>query len=129
MADAVSVALIGAGRTGTPLLKEMVKYSYLNIVGVADLNPDAEGMAIAKANGLFTTTDPVALISKGEEIDILVEVSGDKSLKKVIKDYFQNTNNRKTIIMHDLIARVFISMTSQQKQLIPSFHPDDVGVG
>ena len=129
MADAVSVALIGAGRTGTPLLKEMVKYSYINIVGVADLNPDAEGMAIAKDNGLFTTTDPVALISKGEEIDILVEVSGDRSLKKVIKDYFQNTNNRKTIIMHDLIARVFISMTSQQQKLIPSFHPDDVGVG
>lgn len=129
MADSISVALIGAGRTGTPLLQEMVKYAYINIVGVADLNADAEGMAIAKENGIFTTTDPVSLISKGEEIDILVEVSGDKSLKKVIKDYFQNTNNRKTIIMHDLIARLFISMTTQQLELIPSFHPDDVGVG
>lgn len=129
MADSVNVALIGAGRTGTPLLKEMIKYSYINIVGVADLNGDAEGINIAKENGIFTTTDPVSLISKGEAIDILVEVSGDKSLKKVIKDYFQNTSNRKTIIMHDLIARVFISMTTQQQQLIPSFHPDDVGVG
>lgn len=129
MSESVSVALIGAGRTGTPLLKEMVKYPYINIVGVADLNPDAEGMAFAKENGVFTTTDPVTLISKGEEIDILVEVSGDKSLKKVIKDYFQNTKNNKTIIMHDLIARLFISMTTQQTKLIPSFHPDDVGVG
>ena len=129
MADSVSVALIGAGRTGTPLLKEMIKYSYINIIGVADLNADAEGMAIAKEKGIFTTTDPVSLISKGEEIDVLVEVSGDKSLKKVIKDYFQNTSNRRTIIMHDLVARLFISMTTQQQELIPSFHPDDVGVG
>ncbi len=129
MADSVSVALIGAGRTGTPLLKEMVKYSYINIIGVADLNPDAEGMKVAQDNGIFTTTDPVSLISKGEEIDVLVEVSGDKSLKKVIKDYFQNTSNRKTIIMHDLVARLFISMTTQQSELIPSFHPEDVGVG
>lgn len=129
MSEQVSVALIGAGRTGTPLLSEMLKYSYVNIVGVADLNPDAEGMALAKENGVFTTTDPVALISKGDEIDILVEVSGDVTLKKVIKDYFQNTSNKKTIIMHDLIARLFISMTTQQQDLIPSFHPDDVGIG
>ena len=129
MSDKINIALIGAGRTGTPLLKEMIKYSYINIVGVADLNASAEGMKIAEDNGIFATTNPVDLISKGEEIDILVEVSGDISLKKVIKDYLQNSSNKKTIIMHDLIARLFISMTTQQTELIPSMHPDDVGVG
>ena len=129
MSDKINVALIGAGRTGTPLLKEMLKYSYINIVGVADLNETAEGMKLATENGIYATTAPIDLISKGEEIDILVEVSGDLTLKKVIKDYMQNTNNRKTIIMHDLVARLFISMTTQQTALIPSLHPDDVGVG
>lgn len=129
MSDKINIGLIGAGRTGTPLLKEMLKYSYVNIVGVADLNESAEGMQVAKDNGVFVTTNPVDLISKGEEIDILVEVSGDLSLKKVIKDYLQNTRNKKTIIMHDLVARLFISMTTQQTSLIPALHPDDVGVG
>ena len=129
MSEKINIGLIGAGRTGTPLLKEMLKYSYINIVGVADLNKTAEGIQIATDNGLFVTTNPVDLISKGEEIDILVEVSGDHSLKKVIKDYLQNTRNKKTIIMHDLVARLFISMTTQQTTLIPSLHPDDVGVG
>ena len=129
MSDNINVALIGAGRTGTPLLKEMLKYSYINVVGVADLNETAEGMKLAAENGIYATTAPVDLISKGEEIDILVEVSGDLTLKKVIKDYMQNTNNKKTIIMHDLVARLFISMTTQQAALIPSLHPDDVGVG
>ena len=129
MADKINVALIGAGRTGTPLLKEMLNYSYINIVGVADLNDSAEGMKLARDNNLFATTAPVDLISKGEEIDILVEVSGDLTLKKVIKDYMQNTNNKKTIIMHDLVARLFISMTTQQSTLIPSLHPEDIGIG
>ena len=129
MSDKINIALIGAGRTGTPLLKEMIKYSYINIVGVSDLNASAEGMQIAADNGIFATTNPVDLISKGDEIDILVEVSGDMTLKKVIKDYLQTTNNKKTIIMHDMIARLFISMTTQQSALIPSLHPDDVGVG
>jgi len=129
MSEKVNVALIGAGRTGTPLLQEMLKYPYVYIVGVADLNPAAEGMKIAADNGVFTTTDPVTLISKGQKIDILVEVSGDASLKKVIKDYLHKTGNKKTIIMHDLIARLFISMTTSQQELIPSMHPRDVGVG
>ena len=129
MSDKINIALIGAGRTGTPLLKEMIKYSYINIVGVSDLNASAEGMQIAADKGIFATTNPVDLISKGDEIDILVEVSGDMTLKKVIKDYLQTTNNKKTIIMHDMIARLFISMTTQQSALIPSLHPDDVGVG
>jgi len=129
MSEKVNVALIGAGRTGTPLLKEMLKYPYVNIVGVADLNSAAEGMKIAADNGLYVTTDPIELISKGQKIDIMVEVSGDPSLKKVIKDYFQNTGNKKTIIMHDLIARLFISMTTSQPNLIPSLHPGDIGIG
>jgi acetaldehyde dehydrogenase (acetylating) len=129
MADKVSVALIGAGRTGTPLLRELLKYSYVKIVGVADLNPSAEGIKLAAEKGIFTTSDPMALVKKGADIDILVEVSGDGSLKKTIKDQFEKSKNKHTIIMHDLIARLFISVCTQQQKLIPSLHPDDVGIG
>lgn len=127
--EKVRVALIGAGRTGTPLLKELLQYAYIDMVGVADLNPNAEGIKIAAAKGIFTTTDPMALVHKGDNVDILVEVSGDKSLKKQIKDYFEISGNKTTIIMHDLIARVFISICTRQPELIPSLHPQDVGVG
>jgi delta-aminolevulinic acid dehydratase/porphobilinogen synthase len=47
----------------------------------------------------------------------------------VIKDFLQKTDNKKTIIMHDLVARLFISMTTQQSERIPSLPPEDVGVG
>ena len=62
MSDKINIGLIGAGRTGTPLLQEMIKYSYINIIGVADLNASAEGMKVAADNGIFVTTNPVDLI-------------------------------------------------------------------
>jgi acetaldehyde dehydrogenase (acetylating) len=129
MSDKISVALIGGGRTGTPLLKELFKYSYIEIVGVADLDPAAEGIKLASDKGIFTTSDPMELVRKDAAIDILVEVSGDSKLKKTIKAEFERSGNTKTIIMHDLIARLFISVCTQQQQLIPSLHPQDVGVG
>lgn len=129
MADQIGVALVGGGRTGTPILKEMMKYNYINIIGVADLNPTAEGIKIAAAKGIYTTSDPMALVSKGDAIDILIEVSGDAALKQSIKAAFAKSGNKKTIIMHDLIARLFISVCTQQQELIPTLHPDDIGVG
>ncbi|MBC7951137.1 MAG: hypothetical protein H7Z12_04845 [Rhodospirillaceae bacterium] len=129
MPDHITVALIGAGRTGGPLLAELIKYPYVTIIGVADLNPASDGVALAKANGIYTTTNPMELVDKGAAIDILVETSGDGKLKQTIKDHFEATGNKRTIIMHDLIARLFISVCTQQTELVPSFHPQDVGIG
>lgn len=129
MTDKVRVALIGAGRTGTPLLKEIMKYKYVDIIGVADKNGRAPGIGIAKKKGLYTTIKPMDLVKKAKEIDILIEVSGDLKLKKQIKSYFAKSRNKTTIIMHDLIARLFISVCTKKTKLIPSLHPDDVGIG
>lgn len=129
MPDSITVALIGAGRTGGPLLAELVKYPYVTIIGVADLNPASDGVALAKSKGIYTTTDPMELVAKDASIDILVETSGDVALKQAIKDRFEASGNKRTIIMHDLIARLFISVCTQQTDLVPSFHPQDVGIG
>ena len=129
MADKVKVGLIGAGRTGTPLLKEFLKYTYVEIIGVADINEKAQGIKLAVSKGIFTTTKPMGLVKRSADIDILIEVSGDMKLKKKIKEYLAKSRNKKTIIMHDLTARLFISMTTKKTKLIPGFHPDDVGIG
>lgn len=129
MADKIRVALIGAGRTGTPLLKEFLKYRYVEVVGVADINPAAEGIRLAAKKGIFTTAKPMDIVRKAGDIDILIEVSGDRKLKRSLKNHFEKTGNKKTIIMHDLIARLFISVCTKKSKLIPSFHPEDVGIG
>lgn len=128
MAKVVKVALIGAGRTGTPLLKELLKYRYIKIVGVADRKEAAAGIKLAAQRKIYTTSDPMALLRK-KNIDILIDVTGDGKLKKSIKDFLAKTRNSRTLIMHELIARLFISVSTRKSALAPSFHPRAVGIG
>ncbi len=129
MAQKINVALIGGGRTGTPLLKALLGYPFINVVGIADKNASAKSMKLAKKQGIFTTTKPMEIVDMGAEVDILIEVTGDSSLKKRIKAKLVKNKNRKTIIMHDLVARMFISICTNRKSLVADFHPHIVGVG
>ncbi len=127
--ESVRVALLGAGRTGTAFLKEMLGYNYIEVVGVCDLEDEAPGLQLARQSGLMTTLDPMELLSLGEQIDLLVELSGDPAQKRQIKDYFERIDNSHTIIMHDLVARLCVSLATRHDRLLPTIHPDDTGIG
>jgi predicted homoserine dehydrogenase-like protein len=127
--DKIRIAIVGGGRTGTPLVEEFLKTPYVELVGLADMNPESPGALYAKENGVFFTTDAMIFAAKGDEIDLLIEVSGDPSVKRRLKDAFINEGNRHTIIMHDLVARLVISMVSKSDTLVPGFHPSDEGIG
>lgn len=127
--EKVKIGIIGCGRSGMPLMEEFTKHPYIEIKGVADLNPDTPGIKLAKEKGIFATTNPMDLVRMGDELNFLIDVSGDKDLKKRIKDYYAETGNKKTIIIHDLTARFLISLCSKSCALTKTFHPDDIGIG
>lgn len=127
--EKVRIAIVGGGRTGAPLIESFLSTPYVELVGVADTNPESGGAALAKENGVFFTTDAMMFASKGDEIDLLFEVSGDLSVKRRLKDAFIQEGNRHTIIVHDLVARLVTSLVSDSDTLVPSMHPDDDGVG
>lgn len=129
MGEKVRIAVVGGGRTGKPLIEEFLKREYVDLVGVADTDPESPGARLAKDSGVFFTTDAMLFAAKGDEIDLLIEVSGDPAVKRRLKDAFIQEGNRHTIIMHDLVARLVMTMVSGADELMPSVHPDDVGVG
>lgn len=129
MSQNISIAVIGAGRTGTPLLHDLLQYDYIRVLGVADLDPESPGMLLAHERLIPCFTDPMAMVEAVGAVDILVEVSGDRSLKAKIKQHFETQGNRHTIIMHDLIARLVISLCGRSPTLAPAFHPGDEGIG
>jgi acetaldehyde dehydrogenase (acetylating) len=129
MGDMVRIAVVGGGRTGTPLIEEFLKRPYARLVGVADVDPESPGARLARDNGVFFTTDALLFAAKGDDIDLLIEVSGDPTVKRRLKDAFIQEGNRHTIIMHDLIARLVMTIVTGSDELLPSVHPDDVGVG
>jgi predicted homoserine dehydrogenase-like protein len=124
----VSVALVGGGRTGGPLLEALLELPYVRIVGVADRDVDSPGAEIARRNGIFLTPHADVLAAKADEIDLIIEVTGDPSVKPSLKSAFRAQGNTDTIIVHDLVARLLMTLATGSDSLAPTFHPDDIGV-
>lgn len=56
------VLIIGAGRGGHALLEMFLEDDLVQVVAIADTNPDAAGLKLAKQNGIPTFTDSVQAI-------------------------------------------------------------------
>ncbi|KAF0208110.1 MAG: hypothetical protein Q8S43_04720 [Actinomycetota bacterium] len=129
MGDIVRIALVGGGRTGMPLLEDFLKRPYVQVIGVADRDPESPGAKLARENDIFFTVHPDVLAAKASEIDVIIEVSGDPSVKPALKDAFMAQGNRHTIILQDVVARLFISIIQNSNELIETLHPGDEGIG
>jgi predicted homoserine dehydrogenase-like protein len=129
MGDIVRIALVGAGRTGMPLLEDFLKRPYVKVIGVADRDPESPGAKLARENDIFFTVHPDVLAAKAAEIDVIIEVSGDPTVKPALKDAFQAQGNRHTIILQDVVARLFISIIQNSNELVETVHPGDEGIG
>ncbi|MDZ4654559.1 MAG: hypothetical protein U1F44_01570 [Coriobacteriia bacterium] len=127
--DKVRIAIVGGGRTGMPLLEDFLKRPFIEVAGVADADPNSPGANLARANGIFYTENADVLAAKGDEIDLIIEVSGDPAVKPALKDAFVAQGNRHTLIVHDLIARVLMSLSANADTLIRAYHPNDEGIG
>lgn len=77
------VAIIGGGRVCKAILEIVLDPSFEGdkscIVGVADIDQGAEGLRYARDNGIYTTDDYGEFLSS-EEIDTIVEITGDDYL-------------------------------------------------
>lgn len=125
--DTIRVAVVGGGRTGTPLIENLLEIPYIRIAGIADKDPNSRGAELARENGLFFTESPDVLAARGNHIDIIVEVTGDPEVKRRLKESFQAQGNKHTIILADLPARLILSIVTGSNTLVPTYHPDDDG--
>jgi signal transduction histidine kinase len=72
----LKVIILGAGRGGTALIDLFAKGAGVEIVGVADANPDAQGLKLAAELNIPTTTNPAELVSR-DGANLIVDVTGD----------------------------------------------------
>ena len=78
------IAIVGAGHGGTALLQLLHKKPGIEIVGIADRNPQAPGLALASQFGLPTTQDIRELL-KSPLPQMLIDVSGDPEAAVALK--------------------------------------------
>jgi len=116
----IRIAVIGAGETGTPLLRQLLDAAFIDLLGVADLSDTQPGMQLAKSRGVRTTNDFMDLARLGEGVDIIIDVTGVSKVRDQLRHYLQETGNHHTIIMHELIAVLLMSLS--QGQLVSAKH-------
>lgn len=85
-AGATHVAIIGAGRGGTALMEIFASDPLVQIVGVAEINPKAPGLPLAKRLGIPTTRDYRRLLDL-ERMDLIIDVSGNSDVWQFLQDF------------------------------------------
>ena len=110
--DIFRIAVIGAGETGTPLLTQLLDAPFVKLLGVADLDAEAPGMRLARARGVTTTTDFMELARLGEEVDVLIDVTGVAKVREALRQHMQDSGNHHTLIVHEMLVQLMLSLLS-----------------
>jgi two-component system NtrC family sensor kinase len=110
IAHNINLAIVGGGRACRFFLNllgnESFTYLKINIVGVCDINPEAEGLVLAKEMGIYTTNDFQDLF-KIENLDSIIELTGSK---EVLLDIIRFRPKEIGVIEHNigrLMRRLF----------------------
>lgn len=102
----LNVAIVGGGARCKALLRlalgNKLKNFQMHVMGVADPNPQAPGLAYARQHSIFTTRDYHDLY-KLKPLDLIIEVTG----KRAVRDEIVYSKPRHIRIMDHAAANLF----------------------
>jgi signal transduction histidine kinase len=79
----IRVIIVGGGKGGMALVELFSRSPNVEIVGMADINPEAPGLRLARNLGIRTTSDALALVDE-DRADLIVDVTGDPAMKSLL---------------------------------------------
>ena len=84
----INVAIVGMGRGGTTVLRNLDGLTQIKVVAVADSNMEAPGIALAQKRGIFVTLDFIDLFSL-PKLDVIIEATGMVSVQNSIRQHLK----------------------------------------
>ena len=106
-----NIAIIGLGRIGSAFLGAMQQKN-INLVCVAErIDTPAKAQA-AKAGIKIATLDDI--VSMGDMIDIIFDLTGIFSVRKELREKLQASNNQHTVIAPETIVHLVWSLISEE---------------
>lgn len=85
-ASVTHVAIIGAGKGGTALMEIFAEDPLVRIIGIAEINPKAVGLKLARRLHIPVTRDYRDLLEM-ERVDLIIDVSGSPEVGRVLLDF------------------------------------------
>jgi signal transduction histidine kinase len=80
---ATRVAIVGAGRGGTALLELFHQIPSIEMIGIADRDPQARGLHRARELHI-PVVDKVSALTGDPQVDLIVDVTGDPDMERFI---------------------------------------------
>jgi predicted homoserine dehydrogenase-like protein len=104
------IGVIGAGETGTPLLRQLLSAPFIELVVVADLNGESPGMKLVRERGVKVTHNGLDIAELGSQIDIIIDMTGSPKVREDLRRYMQFSGNTHTVIVHERVALLMLSL-------------------
>lgn len=80
------IIILGAGKGGTALLESFLNLPSIRVLGIADKDPDAPGLKLARLHHIPTSQNPIDLIQQ-PDIHLIVNVTGNPALSELPAQY------------------------------------------
>lgn len=108
----MKIAVVGAGKGGTNLIKVFQTLNDIEVKVVVDTNSSAEGMLYARQHGISSENDIVNI--RKYPVDVIVEATGANSVVSRLNELYGESHQ----IISSEVAQVFNQMVDGQVSLL-----------
>lgn len=117
----VKVVIIGAGQGGGTVLRRLMKSNWVEITGVIDKDPEAEGICLAREAGLPCFIEDSIEVLEKVEADLVFELTGDPqvgaNLNNLSNKSFDVSSGQVTYLLWDVIRELEEQEVNIRKRL------------
>ncbi|MFK5892475.1 MAG: hypothetical protein QM504_04550 [Pseudomonadota bacterium] len=111
MSDKINIALLGLGHVGQEFAENFLEIIQeggkpVNIIAVAHRQLNSPIVLGFQQSGVRIFENAVDVVSMGEEVDIIFDLTGDTETRVALRQALKESNNRHTVIAPEMMAKL-----------------------
>ncbi|KKM10775.1 Fis family transcriptional regulator [Clostridiales bacterium PH28_bin88] len=113
MSRTIKAGIVGLGKGGTSILKNLKGVERIQVVGAADINPEAPGVALARELGIFYSAGFRDILSI-PGLNVLIEATGSPEVQQAIREAAPPT----VTVMEAEAANLMMTLIEDRERLL-----------
>ncbi|KKM10677.1 chemotaxis protein [Clostridiales bacterium PH28_bin88] len=111
------IAVVGGGKGGTAVLRALHGLPEVQVVGIADLDPQAPGIRLARELGVPTSTRFEDFLRQSQ-LDIVIEATGNTKVQEAIKAGLST----ETTMVDSHVAKLMMDLVQAKDDMAAHLH-------
>ncbi len=126
MSTRLRVVIVGGSDTARQLITDFLSRPFIHLVAVVDLSEASPGASAAKRAGVRFLTDLRELANLTPAPELIIDVCGRPHVRPALDEAFPEDHPDRPIIVHDMVARLVLSLAADSMALVPGCPPEVV---